>query len=102
MTIAGNHLSRSRVGLQSQQLAGQFFDFRIDIGVGSDGTGNLSHGDRLFQSAEAIAIPQHFRQPACEFKPKGNRLRVNTVRSTDHDGVAVLLSLVTNGLDTSF
>ena len=85
--------------METEKLTGNFFNLWVNIRIGSDGSRDLADCDIPFQGAESIAVPQHFRQPAREFEAEGNGFAVDAVGTTDHDGVAVLLGLVANGLD---
>ncbi len=91
MSIAGDHLRRDRVGLQSQPFASDSLDLGIDLGVRAHRSGQLPDAIRLERARNAAPRAVELERPAGELPPEGGGLRMNAVRAADTDGVTVLL-----------
>ena len=91
VSIAGDHLRRDRIRLQSQSLASDAFDLGIDLGVRADRSGQLPDTIRLERVRDAAPCAVQLECPACELPAEGGGLRMNAVRAADTDGVTVLL-----------
>src|SRR6266576_2986797 len=91
MAIAGDHLRRTRVRLESQPFAGDALDFGIDLRVGPDRSRQLSHAIRLERVRDALACAVEFERPTGELPAECRGFCVDAVRTADADGVTVLL-----------
>ena len=91
MPVAGDDLRRDRVGLESEALAGDPFDLRVDRGIRADGPRQLSDAARLERALDARACAVELERPACKLPAEGGRLGVDPVRATDANRPPVLL-----------
>ena len=64
VTVAGDHLCRERVRLQSQSFAGETFDVGVDLRVRPDRPGELADAIRLQCASEARASRGRARTPS--------------------------------------
>src|SRR6266550_7485394 len=91
MAIAGDHLRRARIRLESQPFAGDTLDFGIDLRVRPHRSRQLSHAIRLERLRNAFPRAVEFERPTGELPAERRGFCVDAVRATNADGVTVLL-----------
>src|SRR5215213_9817383 len=88
--VALHDLCRGRRRRESELLAGDRLDLRVDVRVGTDGARDLTHSSDLTRVRESVQVPLHLESPHGELVPEHRWLGVNPVRPSYHHGVPVL------------
>jgi hypothetical protein len=91
VAITLKDLRRRRCRLQTEALAGQSLDLRIDCRIGADGARELADPQPFEGTSNSLAIPVELESPSHELEAEGRRLRVDAVRPAHHQRHAVLL-----------
>jgi len=87
MAVALDDLIADRGGFETQPEADLFFDDGIDVGIGPYRPRNHPHPHRFPGVPEALPVAFHLRIPQGKLQAKGDRLRMNAVRTPDHNGI---------------
>ena len=81
MAIAGDHLRRARIRLESQPFAGDTLDFGIDLRVRPHRSRQLSHAIRLERLRNAFPRAVEFERPTGELPAERRGFCVDAVRA---------------------
>ena len=83
VAIALNNLSCQFHRFKSQFLANKFFDFRIDIWIGTNCAAQFANADNFFSMLDTLNITLNFRAPQRQFQAKCHRLGVYPMRASN-------------------
>ncbi len=95
--VTRDHLGRERIGLETEALARDSLDLRVQSGVGPDRARELSHTIGLQRSDEPSAAAVELEGPAGELPAERHRLGMDPVGTTDADRETVGLGLREDG-----
>src|SRR3954447_6350760 len=88
--VACDHLRRQWIGLEAELLAGDPFDFGLDLRIRADRARQLPDAVRLERGSQPRPCAVELERPPCELPAESDRLRVDPVRPADADRVPLL------------
>src|SRR4051794_26906950 len=91
MPVAGDHLRRDRIRLESEALAGDALDLGVDRRVGADRARELADAAAGERPLDTAAGAVELERPTGELPAERGRLGVDAVRAADADRPAMLL-----------
>ena len=91
VTVALNDLRGKADGREPQFFARQLLDARVDVGVGADRARELTDGDDLLRTRQALDVAVDLAAPQEQLQSERHRLCVNAVRASDARGLTELL-----------
>ena len=84
-----DHLGRCRLDPEAQPLADDLFELGWDRCMGTDRAADGANGDCIPSGLQALTVASHLSDPDGELEPERRRLRVDPVRASDAQRVAV-------------
>ena len=90
MPVTGDDLRRHRGHLETQPAEGVLLDPRIDRGMGAHGPRQLPNPDILAGRDQTASLPFQLVEPAGEHEAEADRLGVDPVGTSRHEGAPLL------------
>ena len=98
MTIPLDDLGGQGNGSESQLLADQLLNARVDVGIGAHRTGQLAHRNDLLRMLHPLDIPLDLRIPKSKLEAEGHGLRMDAMGAPDAGSMLELLRPATQNL----